>query len=178
MRCVLSKGKQRELLISTKVTLGLSWRGLASKIGISYTTIREWRDEKWSIRQDVFNRIILVCPEQESFKRYIIELKEDTWGQQAGGQSTKRLKHGFFDRAYAQQSSSWKSKGGQIGTRKWQVRMKKEHPEEYSKIQYGRIKQSLKYKYEFNGQKYRNYWSWRLQKSSPSERANLNMSVI
>jgi hypothetical protein len=146
MRCVLSKGRQRELLISTKVVLGISWRGLARKIGISYTTIREWRDEKWSIRQDVFNRIIVVCPEQESFKRYIIELKEDTWGQQVGGLSTKRLKHGFFDQAYTQQSSSWKSKGGKIGTRKWHVRMKNEHPEEYSKIQYGRIKQSLKYK--------------------------------
>ncbi len=34
--------------------------------------------------------------------------------------------------------------------------MKKEHAEEYSKIQYERIKQSLKYKHEFNGQKYRN----------------------
>ena len=98
----------------------------------------------------------MVCPEQESFKRYIIELKEDTWGQQAGGLSTKRLKHGFFDQAYAQQSNSWKSKGGKTGTRKWHVRMKKEHPEEYSKIQYARIKQSLKYKYELNGQKYRN----------------------
>ena len=34
--------------------------------------------------------------------------------------------------------------------------MKNEHPEEYRRIQYGRIKKSLKYKCEFNGQKYRN----------------------
>ena len=156
MRYVLSKGKQRELLINTKVTLGLSWRGLARKIGISYTTLREWRDEKWSMQQDVFNKIIEVCPEQESFKKYIIEIKEDTWGQKVGGLVTKQREHGFFDKAYIEQSSSWKSKGGQAGTRKWHVRMKNEHPEEYSKIQYGRIKQSLKYKYEFNGQKYRN----------------------
>ncbi len=80
MRCVLSKGKQKELLISTKVALGLSWRGLAQKIGISYTTIREWRDEKWSIRQDIFDRIIVVCPEQKSFKQYIIELKRGHMG--------------------------------------------------------------------------------------------------
>lgn len=156
MRCVLSKGKQRELLIKTKATLGLSWRGLAKRIGISYTTIREWRDEKWSMRQDSFNKIIKICPEQEPFKRYIIELKDDTWGQKIGGVVTKQRKHGFFDQSYAQQSSSWKSKGGKIGTRNWHVRMKKEYPEEYSKIQYRRIKQSLKYKHEFNGQKYRN----------------------
>jgi len=156
MRCVLTKGKQKELLINTKIALGLSWRGLASKIGISYTTVREWRDEKWSMQQEVFNSLIEVCPEQESFKQYIIELKDDTLGQKVGGQSTKRLKHGFFNPAYAQQNSSWKSRGGRTGVRKWHVRMKNEHPEEYSKIQYGRIKQSLKYKHNFNGEKYRN----------------------
>ena len=136
--------------------MDLSWRGLAGKLGISYTTIREWRDEKWSIRQDVLSRIILICPEQESYKQFIVELKEDSWGQKVGGLSTKRLKHGFFDQAYTKQSSSWKSKGGQHGTRKWHVRMKNEHPEEYSRIQYGRIQQSLKYKHAFNGEKYRN----------------------
>ena len=128
MRCVFRKGKQRELLISTKQQLGLSWRELAKKLGIGYTTIREWRDEKWSMKQDVFNRIIESRPEQESFKKYIVELKEDTWGQKVGGLNTKHLKHGFFDQVYAQQSSSWKSKGGQIGTRKWHVRMKDDHP--------------------------------------------------
>ena len=34
--------------------------------------------------------------------------------------------------------------------------MKREKPEEYGKIQYERIKQSLSYKHEFNGQWYRN----------------------
>jgi hypothetical protein len=34
--------------------------------------------------------------------------------------------------------------------------MKKEKPQEYRQIQYGRIKQSLKYKHEYSGQKYRN----------------------
>ena len=156
MRCVLSKGKQREMLLLTKETLGLSWRELAKKLGISYTTIREWRDEKWSMRLVVFNKIIEVCPEHNEYKNYIVELKEDRWGQKVGGRTTKQRKHGFFDQAYSQQSGSWKSKGGQTGVRKWHVRMKNEHPEEYRRIQYGRIKQSLKYKCEFNGQKYRN----------------------
>lgn len=156
MRCVLSKGKQREMLLYTKEKLGLSWRKLARKLGISYTTIREWRDEKWSMRLEIFNKIIEICPEQKPFKNYIIEIKDNAWGQKVGGLTTKEREHGFFDQAYRQQSSSWKSKGGQTGSRKWHVRMKNEHPEEYHKIQYGRIKRSLKYKYDFNGQKYRN----------------------
>lgn len=153
---MFSKGKQRELLLSTKEKLCLPWRDLASKLGIGYTTLREWRDEKWSMQLDVFNKIIDACPEQKNFEKYITERKEDAWGQKLGGFRTKQRKHGFLDPAYTKQSISWKSKGGQIGSRKWHVRMKNEKPEEYHRIQYDRIKQSLKYKCEFNGRKYRN----------------------
>ena len=78
MRCVLRKGKQRELLVLTKRRLGLSWRELASNLGIGYTTLREWRDEKWSMKLDVFNKIIEACPEQKCFEEFIIERKENT----------------------------------------------------------------------------------------------------
>ena len=157
MRCIFRKGKQRELLISTKQELGLSWRELAKKLGIGYTTLREWRDEKWSMQQVVFDKLINVCPGQAKFRNFIVEIKEDNWGRARGGFKTKELRHGFFNTEYAEQSAGWKSKGGQIGTRNWHAKMKNEHPYEYGKIQYDRIKQSLKYKFEFNGQKYRNY---------------------
>ena len=153
---MFSKGKQRELLLSTKEKLGLPWRGLASTLGIGYTTLRECRDEKWSMQMDVFNKIIDACPEQKNFEKFIIERKEDVWGQKLGGFRTKQRKHGFFNPLYKEQSVSWKSAGGRIGSRKWHVRMKNERPLEYHKIQYERIKKSLKYKCEFNGQKYRN----------------------
>ncbi len=93
---------------------------------------------------------------QAKFRDFIIETKEETWGRAKGGLKTKELRHGFFDSEYAEQSVGWKSNGGHIGTQNWHVKMKNDHPYEYGKIQYRRIKQSLKYKLEFNGQWYRN----------------------
>ncbi|MGD0646085.1 MAG: hypothetical protein ABSA75_14365 [Candidatus Bathyarchaeia archaeon] len=144
------------MLVLTKQKLGFSWRELASKLGIGYTTLRDWRDEKWSMQLHVFNKIVEACPEQKCFEEFIIEKKEKAWGQKLGGLVTRQRKHGFLNPAYTQQSLFWKSKGGQIGTRKWHSTMKREKPEEYGKIQYERIKQSLRYKHEFNGQRYRN----------------------
>jgi hypothetical protein len=156
MRCVFSKGKQRELLLFAKASLGLPWREFARKLGVGYATLREWRDEKWSMKQSVFVKLVEICPECESFGKFIIEMKEDNWGRKLGGLSTKQRKHGFLDPKYEKQSASWKSSGGQVGTRRWHDRMKNERPQEYHQMQYDRIKQSLKYKHEYQGQKYRN----------------------
>ncbi len=156
MRYVLSKGKQRELLLFTKVALGLSWRDLAHTLDIGYTTLREWRDEKWSMQQIVFDRIVEICPECARFKDTIVEKKEDNWGRKLGGFSTKQVSHGFLDPKYEKQSASWKSSGGHIGNRRWHARMNNEHPQQYRQMQYDRIKHSLKYKYEYQGRKYRN----------------------
>ncbi len=80
MRCTFRKGKQRELLLLIKATLGLFWRELAHKLDIGYTTLRECRDEKWSMKQSVFNRIVEICPECLSFRDFIVGKKEDNWG--------------------------------------------------------------------------------------------------
>ena len=156
MRYTFSKGKQRELILFAKANLGLSWRAFAQKLGISYTTLREWRDEKWSIRYDIFEKIINFCPQCRTFQNAIIKTNDDDWGRKLGGLHTKERQHGFLNPKYSQQSSNWKSNGGKIGTKKWHERMKKEKPQEYRQIQYDRIKQSLKYKHEYQGQKYRN----------------------
>ena len=68
MRCVFRKGKQRELLVLTKQKLGLSWQELASELGIGYTTLRDWRDEKWSMRLVILKRLVDVCSEQAFMK--------------------------------------------------------------------------------------------------------------
>jgi hypothetical protein len=156
LRYTFSEGKQRELLLFAKAHLGLSWRDFAQELGVGYTTIRECQDEKWSIRQDIFEKIIAICPESETFKNSIIRTNDDNWGRKLGGLRTKEHQHGFLDPKYQQQSSNWKSRGGKIGTKKWHETMKKEKPQEYRQIQYDRIKQSLKYKREYMGQKYRN----------------------
>lgn len=156
MRCVFSKGKQKELLLCAKASLGLPWRELAQKLGVGYTTLRECRDEKWSMQQSVFVKLIEICPECGPFEDFIVEMKEDNWGRKLGGLSTKQRKHGFLDPTYGKQSASWKSAGGHVGSRSWHAMMKIERPTEYHQIQYDRIKKSLKYKYEYHGQKYRN----------------------
>ena len=77
-------------------------------------------------------------------------------GSKVGGLVTKQRKHGFLDPQYEKQNLSWKSAGGKIGTRRWHAMMKNDKPKEYHQIQYDRIKQSLKYKHEYQGRKYRN----------------------
>jgi hypothetical protein len=156
MRYVFNNGKQRELLLFVKSSLGLTWREFAHKIGAGYTTLREWRDEKWSMPQNVFNKIVENCPECKTFENFIIEVKDDNWGRKLGGLMTKQRNHGFLDPKYRKQSALWKSTGGQIGLRKWHEIMKNENPQEYHQIQYNKIKQSLKYKHEYQGRKYRN----------------------
>ena len=81
MRCVFSKGKQKELLIFAKTLLELSWREFANKLGIGYTTLRDWRNEKWSMQRSVFIRIVEICPECGPFENFIVEMKEDNWGR-------------------------------------------------------------------------------------------------
>jgi hypothetical protein len=156
MRCIFAKGKQRELLLLARISLGLPWRELAQKLDVGYSTLRDWRDEKWSMKQSTFVKLIELCPQCRPFATSVIELKDDNWGRKLGGLSTRSRQHGFLNPKYEKQSSFWKSSGGRIGTRKWHATMKKEKPSEYHQLQYNRIKQSLKYKHEYQGQKYRN----------------------
>jgi hypothetical protein len=156
MRCIFSKGKQRELLVFAKASLGFPWRKIAHELDVGYTTLRDWRDEKYSMRYNAFIKLVDLCPQCDAFRTFIINMKEDSWGRKLGGLRTKQGKRGFFNPIYSEQSGSWKSAGGQVGSRRWHAMMKTERPLEYHQMQYQKIKQSLKYKYEFEGQKYRN----------------------
>lgn len=108
------------------------------------------------MKQSTFLKLLELCPQCRSFANSVIELKEDNWGRKLGGLSTRNRQHGFLNPKYEIQSSTWKSHGGRIGSRNWHIMMKKEKPSEYHQLQYNRIKQSLKYKHEYEGQKYRN----------------------
>ena len=156
MRCIFDKGKQKELVLFAKNSLGLTWRNIASKLGVGYTTLRDWRDEKYSMQHNAFTKLVEMCPQCDTFREFIADVKEDHWGQKLGGHNTKQRKRGFFDPHYAKQSISWKSAGGQIGSKRWHAMMKTKKPREYHQMQHEKIKQSLKYKYKYEGQKYRN----------------------
>jgi len=156
MRCVFVKGKQRELLLFVRNLLKIGWREIAHKLNIGYTTLRDWRDEKYSMRYEAFQKLVQMCPQCKDFRGFIAYLKEDDWGRQLGGISAKKRKLGFFNPKYAKQRQLWRSSGGKIGLRKWHDEMKANKPDEYRRIQQQKLKHSLKYKYEYNGQKYRN----------------------
>lgn len=76
MRCVFAQGKQSELLIYARLSLNLSWHSLDQRLGTNYTSLREWRDEKWHMPYSVFVRLIEICPECKSFKTFLLEFKE------------------------------------------------------------------------------------------------------
>ena len=156
MRCIFAKEKQKELLLLAKNLLNISWREMAEKLNIGYTTLRDWRDERYSIRYEAFQKIAEMCPQCDTFQDFILDLKEDNWGQQLGGVNAKKKKVGFFDLKYAKEPRLWRSKGGRIGLRKWHKTIKTDKPNEYRKMQQQKLKQSLKYKYEYQDQKYRN----------------------
>ena len=156
MRCIFGKGKQRELLIFAKTALDITWRNMAHTLGVGYTTLRDWRDEKYSMQYGVFTKLVEMCPQCDTFREFITRVKEEQWGRKLGGRRTKQRKRGFFDPQYAKQSVSWKSTGGKVGLKRWHAMMKIERTLEYHRMQYEKIKQSLKYRHEYWGQKYRN----------------------
>jgi len=156
MRCIFAKGKQGELLFFVKGALRISWRDLASRLHAGYTTVRDWRDEKYSISERVFKTLVKMCPNCKHFENYILDRKMDNWGRKQGGLSTKQKGRGFLDPKYAEKAISWRRSGGRTGSRKWHAEMKIYHPMEYYQSQQKKLRQSLKYKHEYQDRKYRN----------------------
>lgn len=156
MRCIFTKGKQKELILFARDLYGLSWREMASKLRIGSSTLRDWRDEKYLMHYRIFCKIVKAFPQREGFRTSIIGLKEDNWGRQLGGFRTRQISRGFFDPKYAQQQHSWKSNGGRVGLRNWHTQMKANKPGKYHQMQQEKLKKSLQYKYKYHNQKYRN----------------------
>lgn len=156
MRCIFTEGKQRELILFARDLYGTSWKNMASKLGIGSSTLRDWRDEKYLMHYRVFRKLVATFSECVKFRTSLTGLRKDNWGRRLGGFDTKKSGHGFFDPKYAQQQHSWKCRGGRVGSRNWHTQMKINKPYEYPQMQQGKIKQSLKYKYKYHNQKYRN----------------------
>lgn len=156
MRCIFVEGKQRALLLFAKNSLGISWRDMADKLNIGYTTLRDWRDERYSMHYEAFHKLAEMHPRCKDFRDFIANLREDNWGRRLGGFRAKQKERGFFDPKHAKQRRLWRSNGGKIVLRRWHARMKANEPSEYRRTQQQRLKQSLKYKYEYHGQKFRN----------------------
>lgn len=148
--------ENKENVLFVKHITGYSWRKMALKLGIGYSTLRDWRDGKYLMHHETFLKLIKICPQCEGFREAITGLKKDNWGRRRGGIITKQKKRGFFDPKYVEQQQSWRSIGGRIGSRKWHAQMRADKPLEYRRLQQEKIKKSLMYKYKYGSQKYRN----------------------
>ena len=139
----IAEGKQRKLLFAAKDLLDFSWRSLAKELNAGYTTLRDWRDEKYSLPLKVFQRLLELCPELENFENYIIDIKKENWGRKLGGLHAKKEQRGFFHPSYEEKRQVWRRKGGRMQLKKWHKTMREQEPEEYRRIQHERLKSHL-----------------------------------
>lgn len=84
MRLLLKKGKEKELITKEKETLNLSLQKLANHLNIKLGKLLPYYQEKVLIPEEIFNRFSL----KEKYVQFIIEKKENNWGQSKGGKNS------------------------------------------------------------------------------------------
>ena len=84
MRMIFLNGKQRELITKYKNLKNCTWRKLSEVFNVDWKTIRNWRDEIYSIPDSVFDKIINEFPQLTKFKRFITVKLKDNWGKVKG----------------------------------------------------------------------------------------------
>lgn len=84
MRLFFKKGKQRELIAKEKEKLNLSLPKLASHLNIKLGKLLPYYHEKSSLPEEIFDKFTL----KEDYVKWIIDKKEDNWGQSRGGQNS------------------------------------------------------------------------------------------
>lgn len=57
-RVIFPIGKQKRFLIQTKNSLGMSWSNIAKLLGLSYRSLSYYRNEKYTLRFDIFIKLI------------------------------------------------------------------------------------------------------------------------
>lgn len=85
MRVKLQKSKQSELILATKRRGHFSWTGLAKSLGVARTTLKDWEREKNLLPFKIFKKL----DSNKEYRKYLIEYKDENWGQCKGGKNTK-----------------------------------------------------------------------------------------
>lgn len=97
MRFVFEKTKQKELFTEFKNANNLSWREMSRTLNIDWKALREYRDEKYTLPDKIFEKIITKNPEFNKYTEFIVEKRKTNWGAAEGGrkrweQIRKKLK--------------------------------------------------------------------------------------
>ena len=85
MRIKLKKGKQKELLNTFKNNNHLTWKQLSALLNVGKTAIIEWSREANLIPLEIYK----ILDNKKKYKKYILEIKEETWGKSKGGIKSK-----------------------------------------------------------------------------------------
>lgn len=81
MRLIFQKEKQREFLKNYKEFKKCSWRKLSEIFSVDWRTIRKWRDEKFTLPENIYKKIISEFPTLSCFDSFIQEKRDDNWGR-------------------------------------------------------------------------------------------------
>jgi len=119
-RVFFRRGKQRQLLQSSKALSQLTWEEYSTKIGVSsYNVLRAiYLSERNSLPLPVVNQAVQFLRDDE-WKSWVRDFREEHWGQ---------------------------VKGGSISLKAWHMRMK-QNPRKYREVQCSRFCSSRNYKY-------------------------------
>ena len=93
MRIKLKKGKQRDLICKFKNKNKFTWKKFSDYLKTSESSLIEWKYENSLMPLNIFERL----DNEGKYKKFILEIKKENWGQINGGNNskgnTKEIKH-------------------------------------------------------------------------------------
>jgi len=81
MRIRLKDGKQKNLIFLFKTRHCFTWKEFANYLNISYSALKEWYLENCLLPLEIFE----ILNYKYDYEKYIIEIKNENWGQSIGG---------------------------------------------------------------------------------------------
>jgi intein/homing endonuclease len=85
VRIKFEKGKQKEIISSFKKFNNLTWKNFSNYLEVSFPALKEWYLEKCLLPLEIYE---ILDPDHE-FEKFIVELKDEKWGQSIGGSISK-----------------------------------------------------------------------------------------
>ena len=85
MRLFFKKGAQKKLLNEFKRLKNFTWVTTANYLKITHECLKNWTKERYSLPNEIFEKIIVEYPNLSRFENYIVDRKDDNWRFVKGG---------------------------------------------------------------------------------------------
>lgn len=86
-RLVFAQGKQREMLLRFVSSSSKTQLAAAKRLGVPRSTLRNWINEKRTLPEDIFKKILHICPDLNHFSADVVEVRDGDWGRRKGGRN-------------------------------------------------------------------------------------------